>query len=119
MELVHIKMRNGEDLLGYLASKDDLNIEVITPISIIIDPSLGMFAKSWLMFSEVNAVKISKNDYICFNLANKKAIDYYEEFLHSMNEKEQRSKLSEDSEFTNELEDVFNALAESRLSKIH
>ena len=119
MELVHIKMRNGEDLLGYLASKDEITIEVVTPISIIIDPSLGMFAKSWLMFSEVNSVKISNTDYIFFNLANKRAVDYYEEFLHSMNEKEERSKLSEDSDFTNELEDIFNALAESRLSKIH
>lgn len=119
MELVHIKMRNGEDLLGYLSSKDDATIEVITPVSIAIDPSLGMFARSWLMFSEGNTVRISKTDYIFFNIANKKAIDYYEEFLHSMNEREERIRLSEDSEFTNELEDIFTALAESRLSKIH
>ena len=119
MELVHIKMRNGEDLLGYLASTDEIYIEVITPVSIAIDPSLGMFARSWLMFSECNSVKISKTDYIFFNTANKKAVEYYEEFIHSMNEREERIKLSEDSEFTNELEDIFTALAESRLSKIH
>jgi hypothetical protein len=73
MKLIHIKMKNGEDLLGYLVSSTDHHIEINTPIAVDIEPALGFFAKSWLMLSENNSVRLSKEDYMFWSNANKKA----------------------------------------------
>ena len=54
-----------------------------------------------------------------FSAASRKAVEYYEEFMHKFNEKEQQKQLEEDSEFTSELEDVFTAMMESRSSIKH
>jgi ABC-type taurine transport system ATPase subunit len=119
MELIHVKMKNGEDLLGYLGVKTDTSVELITPISIMIDPHLGMFAKSWLIFSDLNAATITDTDYMFFSAASRKAVEYYEEFMHRLNEKDQHRQLEEDTEFTNELEDIFSAMMESRSTTKH
>lgn len=119
MQLIHVKMKNGEDLLGYLGQHNKDAIELITPISIGIDPTYGIFAKSWLLFSELNSATIQSTDYMFFSAASRKAVEYYEEFMHKFNEKEQQKQLEEDSEFTSELEDVFTALMESRSSIKH
>lgn len=119
MELVYIKMRNGEDLLGYLASQTDKDIEIMTPISIEIDPQFGMFAKSWLIFSELNTARISTADYMFFSAASTKATEYYDEFMHRLSEREQTKSLEEDTEFNSELEEVFSALMQSRESTKH
>ena len=119
MELVHIKMRNGEDLLGYLTSQTEKDIEIMTPISIMIDPQFGMFAKSWLIFSELNSARISTTDYMFFSAASRKATEYYEEFMHRLSEREQVKTIEEDTEFNSELEEVFSALMQSRESTKH
>lgn len=119
MRLIHVKMKNGEDLLGYLGHHTNNTIQLITPISIGIDPTYGIFAKNWLMFSEVNSATIQSADYMFFGNASSKAIEYYEEFMHKLNEKEQQKQLEEDSEFTSELETVFSAMMESKSSIKH
>lgn len=119
MQLIHVKMKNGEDLIGYLGENNKGVIELITPISIGIDPAYGIFAKSWLLFSELNSVTIQLADYMFFSAASRKATECYEEFMHKFNEKEQQKQLEEDSEFTSELEDVFTAMMESRSSIKH
>jgi len=116
MQLIHIKMKNGEDLLGYLVSSTDHHIEVTTPIAVDIEPSLGFFAKSWLMLSESNSVKLSKEDYMFWSNANKKATEYYEEFMHRLTD---RPDTQHDADYTSELEDVFTALLESKSSIKH
>lgn len=119
MQLIHIKMKNGEDLLGYLASNTEDGIEIMTPISVILDPTYGMFAKSWLMLSDLNSVWIKSTDYMFFSTASRKATEYYDEFMHRISEKEQQQSLEEDLDFTSELEEIFQAMSESRLSKKH
>lgn len=115
MQLIHVKMRNGEDLIGYLGDQIDNSIELITPISVSIDPQFGMFAKSWLMFSDINSVMLTSSDYLFFAKASTKAVEYYEEFMFRLGNQE--SNL--DTNFTNELEDIFSAIMESRNSKKH
>lgn len=119
MQLIHVKMKNGEDLLGYLGENAKDAIELITPISISIDPTYGLFAKSWLLFSELNMVTIRSTDYMFFSAASRKATEYYEEFMYNINEKELQKQLDEDTEFTSELEDVFTAMMEARSSIKH
>jgi len=116
MQLIHIKMKNGEDLLGYLVSSTDHHIEINTPIAVDIEPSLGFFAKSWLMLSEDNSVRLSKEDYMFWSKANKRATEYYDEFMHRLADKpDDRTE----SEYTNDLEEVFSALMESKASIKH
>ena len=119
MQLIHVKMRTGEDLLGYLTSQTETDIEIMTPISIMIDPTFGMFAKSWLIFSELNSARISSKDYMFFSTASRKAIEYYEEFMHKLSEREQAKSLEEDTEFNSELEEVFMAMMQSKESIKH
>ena len=111
--LHHVKLQNGEDLLAYV--KRDLgHTELYAPIMVSIDPHLGLFAKSWLLLSEGNSVML-ENSYILFaSKASKRAVEYYEEFMHRIHERDQIKQMEEDTEFTSELEDIFTALAESK-----
>ncbi len=114
VELHHVKLQNGEDLLAYSRETGGGFTELYAPIVVSIDPHLGLFAKSWLLLSEGNSVMV-KNSYILFaSKASKKAVEYYDEFMHRIHEREQIKQMEEDSEFTSELEDIFTALAESK-----
>ena len=114
VELQHVKLQNGDDLLAYARETGGGYTELYAPIVVSIDPHLGLFAKSWLLLSEGNSVMV-KDSYILFaSKASKRAIEYYEEFMHRIHEKEQIKQMEEDTEFTSELEDIFTALAESK-----
>lgn len=117
MELLHIKMKNGEDILAQKdnSSKFDNELYIVAPVSIHIDPVQGFFAKSWLLLSEGNAVKIDKNDTLFCHNASEKARTYYEEFLYRISEEEP----SKDEEYASELEEVFQAMMEAKTQKIN
>lgn len=119
MKLIHVKMKNGEDLLGYLANQSNDKFEIVTPISVVIDPTYGMFAKSWLMLSELNSVWITSDSVLFYSQASKKATEYYDEFMHRVSEKDQRQSIEDDTEFTSELEEIFGAMMESKGSIKH
>lgn len=119
MQLIHVKMKNGEDLLAYLGVQTQNSIELITPISIAIDPHVGIFAQSWLLFSELNSVTIPSNEYMFFSAASRKAIDYYDEFMHKFNDNQLQKQVEEDTDFNSELEEVFTAMMESRSTTKH
>jgi hypothetical protein len=111
--LHHVKLHSGEDLLAYVR-RDIEYTEVYAPIAVSVDPHLGLFAKSWLLLSEGNSATIKNSHIIFASKASKRAVEYYDEFMHRIHEREQIKQMEEDSEFTSELEDIFNALAESK-----
>lgn len=112
--LHHVKLQNGEDILAYVREAHTGHTELYAPIVVNIDPHLGLFAKSWLLLSEGNTV-ILKDSHILFACkASTRAVEYYDEFMHRLHEREQIKQIEEDSEFTSELEDIFSALAESK-----
>ena len=111
--LHHVKLKNGDDLLSYV-SYDGNRVELYAPISVHIDPTLGLFAKSWLLLTEGNSVVISADFVIFASKASRRAIDYYDEFMHRLHEKSQIRQFEEDSEFSSELEEMFSAMAESK-----
>lgn len=112
--LHHVKLQNGEDILAYVCASHTGHTELYAPIVVNIDPHLGLFAKSWLLLSEGNTV-ILKDSHILFaSKASTRAVEYYDEFMHRLHEREQIKQIEEDSEFTSELEDIFSALAESK-----
>jgi hypothetical protein len=111
--LHHVKLKNGEDLLAYVKRNSD-NFELYSPISVHIDPTLGLFAKSWLLLTEGNMVVISLDFVVFAAPASAKAVEYYDEFMHRMHEKSQINQMEDDSEFTAEMEEMFAAMTESR-----
>jgi hypothetical protein len=111
--LHHVKLKNGEDLLSFVNYNDN-QVELHAPISVQIDPSLGIFAKSWLLLTEGNSVVIATDFVVFASKASNKAVNYYEEFMHRINERSQIKQMEEDSEFTSELEELFAALVESK-----
>ena len=117
MELKHIKLRTGEDLVAPAEIvKDNLGykaLRVTTPVSIHMDPSLGFYAKSWLLLSEDNDVVINLEDVMFCKPASATAEEYYTEFVY---------KYSEDNDNpdpTEEFEDMLRTLMESRTSIKH
>lgn len=113
--IVNVKMKYGADIVSVLHSEHDDFVILENPIQIDADPDRGFYAKSWLLLSEENLVTISKRDVFYVHAASDKSIGYYEEFL----EKIAYRKTESDEDMTSELEDLFNALIESRESIKH
>lgn len=113
MDLMHIKLRTGEDLLGHVEKLNN-GYRITSPISFEIDPHEGFFARSWLLFSAENSVLLSKDDIYFCNEASEKAINYYEEFVHQYSE----NSISQD-EFNSDLEDMLLTFLESKHSTKH
>ncbi len=116
VNIVNVKLKNGTDILSILQSDQELFVLLENPVQIETDPEHGFYAKSWLLLSEVNVVTVSKSDVFYIHEASDKAIGYYESFLERM-----AYKKPEDSEeeFTNELEEIFGAMLESKESTKH
>lgn len=113
MELMHVKLRNGEDLLGKVEKLNN-GIRISAPISIEVDPQEGFFAKSWLMFSEDNHVMINRDDFYFCNVASQKAINYYEEFIYQIATPEDKQ-----DDYVSDAEDMLLSIFESKHSTKH
>jgi len=117
MELKHIKLRTGEDLVGPAEFiKDNLGyraLKVTTPVSIHMDPSLGFYAKSWLLLSKDNDVILNLEDVMFCKPASDTAEEYYTEFVHKY------ATESDIDDQANELEELFQTLLESKSSIKH
>lgn len=117
MNLLHIKLKNGEDIL---AQEDIVNVEngvsVTAPISLHLDPVNGFFAKSWISLSDTNSVLINFDDIMFCYPASEMGVKYYEEFVRTtMGE----SDVDVPLEDVDELEEMFEAMLESKVSKLH
>lgn len=112
--LHHVKLQNGEDILAYVREAHTGHIELYAPILVVVDPQLGLFAKSWLLLSEGNSAILKYSHILFASKASTRAVEYYEEFMHRIHEREQIKQMEEDSEFNSELEDIFSAMAESK-----
>ena len=114
--IVNVKLKNGADIISILQSDQELFVFLENPVQIEADPENGFYAKSWLLLSENNVVAVSKLDIFYVHDASDKAIGYYENFLERMPHKKHDNNVEE---FTNELEDIFNAMLESNESTKH
>lgn len=116
MQLTHVKLKNGDDLVcehEYLGS--GIN-KVTNVLQIVIEPETGIFAKSWMLLSDIKSVEIHDRDIMYVANASDKAISCYEEFLHRMNDNRgDRSSVDE----INDLENMFNNMLEAKTSTKH
>lgn len=117
MELKHIKLRTGEDLVAPAEFvKDNLGyraLKVTTPVSIHMDPNLGFYAKSWLLLSQDNNVILNLEDVMFCKPASETAEEYYNEFVYKYS-----SEATLDEE-TSEIEELFASMLESKTSIKH
>lgn len=118
MELIHVKLNNGEDLLGYgKLSEDKKTVEIQQPISVKVDPSLGIYAIKWLHFSETNRATIPTYKIMSIDKASQTGINCYEDFIYRHSDNEMSS--DELSESVKELEEMFTTMIEAKSSTKH
>jgi hypothetical protein len=112
MQLMHVKLKNHEDVLAYVEECDDETIVLVHPVTIQLDPDKGVYAKHWLVFSENNSVKIPNSEVLFVNKANDSAKKYYEAFTDQRKD----SYINEDYEEydEHELEEMYNSMIESK-----
>lgn len=89
--IVNIKLKNGKDIIGFLREVQDKYVLVENPLDVAIGPEYnGFFAKSYLMFAEGTIVRFNKSDLLLLAKANKKAVQYYEDFYTRVDELEEQ-----------------------------
>lgn len=118
MKLIHIKLKNGEDLIGQLVSSDDTTVTVQAPISVQINPERGIMGKAWLFLSDTKSISINRSETFLVSDASDRAYEYYEEFTYSVYA-EEPTNADELEDSVNELEDMFRSMLESKLSTKH
>lgn len=119
-EYINFKMKTGEDLVGVKISETQSDVTVHHPIQILVHPSQGYFAKSWMMLSNENEVCVNKQDLLWCTGANEKAISHYDDFIKEVGEvrlKEKTKRSIED--FQSEIEELFTSLTEAEISTKH
>lgn len=117
-EYWNVKLMSGDDIVGVLEYDDDDHIQISNPIAIDIDPVEGAFARSYLMLSEENTVVFYRSDIVHLARANKKACEYYDAFVKQLSIGEYEDT-DPDSEFYEEVEDVFTSMLEAKASTKH
>jgi hypothetical protein len=81
VNLVYLKLHNGEEILGNSIGDDLDSYCIENPIQVRIHPTHGLFAKSWLLLAEDNSIVLSKTDILFIGEANERARSYYETFI--------------------------------------
>lgn len=118
-EYVNIKTKSGIDIVGVLMQDDGDYVIIENPLEIDIDPHEGMFAKSFLLLSEQNSVLIKREDVFYVQIANAKAIEYYETFRERLRTMEDGDETMNDDEYASDLEELFQTLLDSKASTKH
>jgi hypothetical protein len=104
-QVVNVKLKNGDDI-----------VILENPVQIEADPEHGFFARSWLLLSDEDFVTLDKQDLFYIHNASDKSIGYYEDFVEKVTSKK---GVVTDEDFTTDLEDVFNAIMDSRSAVKH
>ena len=116
-EYVTIKTKTGIDIVGVLMQDEGNHVIIENPLEIEIDPQEGIYAKSFLLLSEQNSVLLKKEDVFYVQIANTKAIEYYESFREQLRNRDNDSLLYDD--YASDLEEMFQTLLESKTSIKH
>lgn len=113
MELIHIKLKNGDDLLGVDLGNAIGCVNIENPVQVKIHPTRGFYAQSWLLFSEDKSAIIDDDDILVKSKANQKAIDCYASFF------EDRFLDELEKEPAEEMEEQLMALIDSKNAVKH
>lgn len=114
--LINIKLKNSEDLVGYISEETAEWVDILDPVSFGLDPHNGVFVKSWTLFSILDIVRIDKKDISFMSQANDEAESYYNQYMDKLNSK---SNSLQSESYDSDLESIFTAMIESRKSIKH
>ena len=84
MNLTHIKLKNGQDVIAYAdhASTEILSME--HPVILEYHVEYGLTARWWSAYSEPDRIDIRMSDTLFVNPASEVAIEQYENFVKRM-----------------------------------
>ena len=105
MELIHIRLKNGQDILGIDLGSCVGCANIQNPVQVKIHPTQGFYAQSLLLFSEETSIIIDDSDILIKSKANQRGIDCYNSFFEEVQERK----------FIDDLEDVSDEEAEEAL----
>lgn len=114
--LINIKLKNSEDIVGYISEETPEWVDVLDPVSFDLDPHNGVYVKSWTLFSVLDIVRIDKKDISFMSQANDEAEMYYNQYMDKLNS---RNNPPTNESYDNDLETIFSAMLESRKSIKH
>lgn len=110
---MHVKLKSGVDLVTYIVEDDSVYVTIKDPVQFGFDPSNGIYGINWLLLSESSTIKLLKSDIYFINIPSAKANEFYNQFDSNINHK------PDDTDYTSDLENIFNALLESRSNTKH
>lgn len=118
MNLLHIKLKNGQDLLAQEERSTDTTVTIAAPVVISIDPSYGIMGTNWCHLSSISVVELKKEDILFCYPASERGYKYYDEFAHKFIEEDKSDDQLLD-ESISELEELFTTMLESKNSTKH
>jgi len=124
-EYIALKLLSGQDIIGIVeGGMPDVDgpVHVNNPIQVVVDPHQGLYAKSYLLFSEETSCVFAKKDIVHMSKASHKASTYYDDFI----ERIATGFQTEDADYTmseddrnDQLEELFTTLLEAKSSTKH
>jgi len=117
MELIYIKLKNGQDIIGIQGAESVGCCNVENPVQLKIHPTEGFYAQSWLLFSESTSVQIDNDDIFVKSKANTRAEECYNSFYEDMQERGFLDELAESD--AEEAEDHLMAYIDSKEATKH
>ena len=91
MDIKIIRLKNGEDIVGQITTKDNNTFDVLEPMTVGIDfrgREAGLVMQHWLPVQLVkkNEVNISTNDVLCFIEPDNNFCEYYVNTVEKIHE---------------------------------
>ena len=115
MDIMNIKLKNGEDLIAQLM-EDHTNLQSIklkAPVKLVSELNTGIYAKNWMFYSDSDEVEIQKVDIFFITNANEESIEWYVSYMAKND-----MSFDLDSDIDS-LENIFSAMIESKTSIKH
>mgnify|MGYP005606467819 FL=1 len=85
MNLYHIKLLNGTDLIAEIGESDNDGMILIEPVEFVLDPNNGLFVKNWLLWSEANEIYVYFDQIIFYSPASNSTYNKYQQFFDQIN----------------------------------
>ena len=117
MELIHIRLKNGQDILGIDLGSCVGCANIENPVQVKIHPTQGFYAQSLLLFSEENSIIIDDGDILIKSKANQRGIDCYNSFFEEVQERKFIDDLDNASD--EEAEEALMALIDAKEAVKH
>lgn len=118
LDIVYLKLNNGDDIIAKNISSDDEHYRIEDPLQVRVHPIHGMFVKSWLLLSVETVVILSKKDILFIGEPNEKAKLYYSTFLDRLEQVSSEEEPSEE-EIREDIETRLLAMIEADTSTKH